>query len=118
MGEMFLVHFLENVLQQGVATDPETARQIGASWGGMDFLILFANNANDELFLSYTIMLTDAEQYEVLGEELDAIISAMVNTGTPAVLNKEKNYTYNILIAFKEEVLQEAIEAYGEFMGN
>lgn len=117
MGEMFLVHFLENVLQQGVATDPETARQIGASWG-MDFLILFANNANDEIFLSYTIMLTDAEQYEVLGEELDAIISAMVNTGTPAVLNKEKNYTYNILIAFKEEVLQEAIEAYGEFMGN
>lgn len=116
MGEMFLIQFLENVVQQGVATDPEKARQIASAWG-MDLLFFFINESTDEVFVSYTVMLNDYEQYEALGLELEAIIEAMVNTGTPVVLNKEKNFTYNILISLDEETLETAVEAYNEIKG-
>ncbi len=116
MGEIFLIQFLENVVQQGIATDPETARQIASAWG-MDLVLLFINHDSNEVFVSYTVMLTNHEQYEALGLELETIIEAMVNTGTPAVLNKEKNFTYNILIAVEEEALETAIEAYNEITG-
>ena len=116
LGEFFLLQFLTNTIHREVATAPELAAEIASSWG-MDAAIFYFDNETEKVFLSYSVMLNNPENYNALGVELERIIEAFNNTGTPGILIPRRNYTYTILISTEQEVLDIAIQAYNEATG-
>lgn len=117
MGELFLYQWLTQLQPPSMAVEESLAREISSGWS-TDYLLIYGNPETSEVVLSYSVMFSDPEKFESLGNELERIIGYMKSQHLFSAYFAQRNYTYQIMISLNLDTYKNAVDAYNTTIAN